>query len=86
MQGEREFQSSVLAQYNANQDQGVKTVATLEADLSDVPDSEFKLRRSPDGRPYHYLGFEIQITIQNSLEFSLSVRGEKYGSVTARYL
>ena len=60
-------------------------LATLEVDLSGVPAQEFKLKRGLDDNPYHRLSFQIEISIQSVLEFSLWVKGVQYGSVTATY-
>jgi hypothetical protein len=40
---------------------------------------------SPDRRYYYELSFEVEITVQSSLEYSLLVEGVRYGSVTAKY-
>ena len=61
------------------------TVATLNVDLSVVPKDEFKPLRSPTGALYHKLSFSIEISVQSSLEYSLSVAGEKYATLTATY-
>jgi len=63
----------------------VYKLATLDVDLSVVPESEFELKYSPCGNPYHRLVFLIEISVQSLLEFSLSVNGVQYGSVTATY-
>jgi len=34
---------------------------------------------------YFSLSFDVQIAVQSALEFSLTVNGAKYGSVTAKY-
>jgi hypothetical protein len=68
-----------------NKIQDVYTVATLMADLTDVPLSEFKRMKSPSGLLYYLLDFQIEITIQSALEFSLNVDGKKYGAITATY-
>ncbi|KAH7093078.1 hypothetical protein FB567DRAFT_487211 [Paraphoma chrysanthemicola] len=62
------------------------TVATLQVDLSNVPNSEFTLHHSSTAnRLYHRLNFNVEISVQGSLEFSLSVKGNKYGAVKASY-
>jgi len=57
----------------------------LTVDLSVVPKKEFKAMRSPEGKLYHKLSFEVAISAQSSLEYSLLVNGKTYGSVTAKY-
>jgi len=66
-------------------EQAVYKLASLDVDLSVVPECEFKLMNSPSGFPYYKLSFQIEISIQSLLEFSLSVKGVQYGSVTATY-
>jgi hypothetical protein len=34
---------------------------------------------------YYMLTFEVEISVQSALEYSLVVKGVKYGSVTATY-
>jgi hypothetical protein len=60
-------------------------VAELAVDLDDVPERLFRKKRSKDGKIYHQVEYEIKISVQSSLEYSLSVEGVTYGSVTARY-
>ncbi|KAH7396593.1 Hsp70 family protein [Phaeosphaeria sp. MPI-PUGE-AT-0046c] len=54
-------------------------------DLSGVPHSAFQIHTTFDGRRYYSLGFEVEISVQSSLEFSFVVDGVRYGSVTAKY-
>ena len=65
--------------------QGVYKVATLDVDLSSVPQSFFRAGPSPSGGIYYTLDFRVEITVQSSLEFSLLVNGVRYGAVTANY-
>jgi hypothetical protein len=65
--------------------QGVHEVATLHVKLSDVPQHLFIRHIDSFGLVYHSLSFEVEISVQSSLEFSVSVKGKKYGSVTAKY-
>lgn len=72
--------------YNAsNIRQGIKSIASLHVDLSGVPESAFEAKTSPDGRRYYTLSYRVEISVQSSLEFSLVVKGVRYGSVTAKY-
>jgi hypothetical protein len=64
---------------------GVFEIAKLVVDLSGVPERLFRKKRSKDGRTYHMLSFEVNISVQSALEYSFSVEGVKYGSVQARY-
>ncbi|KAF1944795.1 actin-like ATPase domain-containing protein [Clathrospora elynae] len=64
---------------------GVYKVATLDVDLSGVPQSAFQTCASLYGRVYYTLNFSVEMAIQSSLEFSLLVKGVRYGSVTANY-
>jgi hypothetical protein len=60
-------------------------VATLDVDLSDVPQSAFLSCHSPSGGTYYTLRYQVEMTIQSSLELSLLVNGVRYGAVTANY-
>lgn len=60
-------------------------ITTLTVDLSVVPKKEFKAAKSPAGKPYHSLNYDVAISVQSSLQYSLLVNGKTYGSVTARY-
>jgi hypothetical protein len=57
----------------------------LVVDLSDVPESAFLRTSSPSNGIYYSLSFQVEMTIQSSLEFSLLVNGVRYGAVTANY-
>ncbi|KAH7383281.1 hypothetical protein BKA66DRAFT_512128 [Pyrenochaeta sp. MPI-SDFR-AT-0127] len=61
------------------------TVATLTVDLDDVPSSCFEDETSPAGRKYSSITIEVNISMQSSLEFFVTVDGKKYGSLTANY-
>jgi hypothetical protein len=63
----------------------VYKVATLDVDLSSVPQSAFLSSPSPSGGTYYTLHFQVEMTIQSSLEFCLLVNGVRYGAVTANY-
>jgi hypothetical protein len=65
--------------------QDVFLVATLTVDLSKVPKKEFSAKQSPAGRRYHKIHFDLEISIQSALEFSLTINGKKYAAVTAEY-
>jgi hypothetical protein len=63
----------------------VYKIATLDVDLSGVPQSAFQPLPSPSGGIYYTLRFQVEMTIQSSLEFRLLVNGVRYGAVTANY-
>lgn len=65
--------------------QYIYTVAQMVVDLNPVPKREWRKAFSPTGRPYCALDFSVEISIQSALEYSLSVNGVRYGSVTANY-
>lgn len=65
--------------------QNVFTVAALSVDLSSVPAACFQTCFAPGGRVYTTLSFQVEISVQSSLEYSLLVEGVRYGSVTAKY-
>lgn len=57
----------------------------MVVDLNPVPAWEWRKASSPLGRPYHVLDYSVEISVQSTLEYSLSVNGVRYGSVTANY-
>ncbi|CAI6322173.1 unnamed protein product [Periconia digitata] len=67
-------------------DEGVYHIANLKIDLGAVPKTEYHSKPSPTGRTYLDLDFDIEISVQSALEFSLSVNGIRYGSVKADYV
>ncbi|CAG5141087.1 uncharacterized protein ALTATR162_LOCUS861 [Alternaria atra] len=69
----------------ASHSAGVYKVTTLTVDLSVVPKKEFKSKRSPSGKTYHSLSYDVVISAQSILEYSLLVNGKTYGTVTAKY-
>jgi hypothetical protein len=70
---------------STDKNQDVYTVATLHVDLSSVPQSAFKRDYSPSGVMYYKLNYDIELSVQSSLEYSVLVNGIRYGSVTAKY-
>jgi hypothetical protein len=60
-------------------------VTTLIVDFADVPAHEIKRCVNSAGRTYFRIDYEVQFSVQSSLEFSMSVKGKRYGSVTASY-
>ncbi|KAL1801372.1 hypothetical protein ACET3X_001714 [Alternaria dauci] len=66
-------------------DKGVYKVTELVVDLSVVPQKEFVAERCPLGKPHYTLSFQVAISVQSSLEYSVLVNGIRYGSVTAKY-
>ncbi|CAN9107961.1 unnamed protein product [Alternaria alternata] len=86
----REYTMSLLASNGPKAaqlsvDKAVYKVTELTVDLSVVPKKEFMAKRSPSGEPYHTLSFQVAISAQSSLEYSLLVNGKTYGTVTAKY-
>jgi hypothetical protein len=65
--------------------QNVYEVVKLVVDLSPVPERSFRKHRSKSGVTYHSLDFEIEISLQSTLEYSLLVDGVRYGTVKADY-
>ncbi|KAJ4361459.1 hypothetical protein N0V95_001876 [Ascochyta clinopodiicola] len=65
--------------------EAVYKVATLEANLETVPEWLFLVRHNPSGALYYEIEFDVEIAVQSALEFSMSINGKKYGSVTAKY-
>lgn len=65
--------------------QSVYKVAELIIDLSSVPKKQFVREKDPHGNFYYKLSYEVHVSVQSSLEFSLVVNGTTYGSVQANY-
>jgi hypothetical protein len=65
--------------------QSVKVLATLHVDLSDVLKKDMKQRKSFSGKTYYTIRYDIEMSIQASIEFSLVIKGKTYGSITADY-
>ncbi|KAF2130413.1 Hsp70 family protein [Dothidotthia symphoricarpi CBS 119687] len=63
----------------------VYTVARLHVDLRNVPKHLFVARSSPSGAVYHQLKYTVEVSLQSSLEFFVTINGSRYGSVTATY-
>lgn len=68
-----------------NRLQDVFTVATLDVDLTGVPQNAYTTHLSPQGSFFYVLDLRVEMCIQSSLEFSLLVNGVRYGAVTANY-
>lgn len=65
---------------------GVFRVATAIVDLSLVPEKEFKTMYSPEGRIYYDLSYDIELSVQSSMEMYISIKGKRYGDkLTAAY-
>ncbi|KAH6865782.1 hypothetical protein BKA58DRAFT_413432 [Alternaria rosae] len=58
---------------------------TAPARSDDKASHKFKAAKSPVGEPYHSLSYDVAISVQSSLQYSLLVNGKTYGSVTAKY-
>ncbi|RAR06959.1 hsp70 family protein [Stemphylium lycopersici] len=70
---------------NRSVDKDVFTVATLDVDLTGVPQNAYTTHLSPQGSFFYVLDLRVEMCIQSSLEFSLLVNGVRYGAVTANY-
>ncbi|KAF2245898.1 hypothetical protein BU26DRAFT_552916 [Trematosphaeria pertusa] len=67
-------------------DDAVYKVVSLTADVSTVPESMFQFCKPGPGRkPFLRLDFDINISLTSSLRFWVTVDGQEYGSVEARY-
>ncbi|KAI4698491.1 hypothetical protein J4E81_005714 [Alternaria sp. BMP 2799] len=63
----------------------VYRVATLRVDLNDVPDEDLDLNISASGQRYYTADCTVNISLQSSLEFFITVKGKRYGSLIAKY-
>ncbi|KAF1944796.1 hypothetical protein EJ02DRAFT_452131 [Clathrospora elynae] len=50
-----------------------------------MPESDMRGKPSSTGRKYHSADCNVNISMQGALEFFVTVKGKRYGSVTARY-
>ncbi|KAK7182682.1 hypothetical protein PSPO01_11263 [Paraphaeosphaeria sporulosa] len=62
----------------------VYEVARLRVNLEQVPQRAFR-KQNNSKKPYYELHYEIHISVQSGLEFSLWVDGKRYGAVAAEY-
>jgi hypothetical protein len=69
----------------ANTTQSVYRVAELAVDLNDLSKDDMAMRISPSGRCYYRVKYEVCISMQSSLEFFVTVKGRKVGSLTVSY-
>ena len=60
-------------------------VAEVPVDLSSVPETYFEKKKSPLGRTYVELDYEIALFVQSSLEMYLTVDGKRYGTLTPAF-
>ncbi|EUC40240.1 hypothetical protein COCMIDRAFT_109318 [Bipolaris oryzae ATCC 44560] len=60
-------------------------VAVLTVDSNDIPLSDLKRKTSPCGRQYYSIGVTVHISLQSSLEFYVTIKGKKFGSLTVSY-
>jgi hypothetical protein len=63
----------------------VYKVAEVVINLDAVPSDKISILHSSSGREYHRLAFEVHITLQSTLGFSLVLDGTTFGSLTATY-
>ncbi|ORY08527.1 hypothetical protein BCR34DRAFT_589921 [Clohesyomyces aquaticus] len=59
----------------------VYKVARLEVDLKSITESLLIHKRCASGQVFHEVKCKIQVSLQNSLDFSLTIDGIPYGSV-----
>ncbi|KAF2657935.1 Hsp70 family protein [Lophiostoma macrostomum CBS 122681] len=88
--GDREISLSLLAADcvrapTRSTDQEVYSLAELVIDLSSVPRSAFQVKVNEDGQIYRRLEYDLEISVQSSIEFSFSIKGVRYASIKALY-
>ncbi|USP81405.1 hypothetical protein yc1106_08679 [Curvularia clavata] len=66
-------------------DKSVCRVTTLTVDLSDLSKDNMTQNTSPSGRQYYSVRLKVNISLQSSLEFYVTFKGKKFGSVTVSY-
>ncbi|KAF5852971.1 hypothetical protein GGP41_001526 [Bipolaris sorokiniana] len=63
----------------------VHRVAVLAYDMSDLSENDMHQRTSPSGRMYYSAKVTVNISLQSCLEFYVTVKGKKFGSLTISY-
>ncbi|KAF2706333.1 hypothetical protein K504DRAFT_459629 [Pleomassaria siparia CBS 279.74] len=63
----------------------VYKVAQLTVDTNKLPINQVSQGVSSDGRLYYNADVTVEISMQSTLEFSVSFKGKKYAAITARY-
>ncbi|KAJ5062359.1 hypothetical protein J3E72DRAFT_393505 [Bipolaris maydis] len=63
----------------------VHRVAVLTYDMSDLSENDMCRRISPSGRLYYSARCTVNICLQSCLEFYVTVKGKKFGSLTVSY-
>lgn len=74
------------AGYTTHEDSATKVLCTMIVNLSGVPTHLYKSLRSPEGRPYQRIEYQIGMQLESGgLKFDLRVDGVVYGKITARF-
>jgi hypothetical protein len=63
----------------------VYKVANLSVDLSSVPTHKFRSLQNKANQKYYEVNFQVELSATSSLEYTVSIDGIRYGSVTASY-
>ncbi|EUC31458.1 hypothetical protein COCCADRAFT_38444 [Bipolaris zeicola 26-R-13] len=63
----------------------VYRVAVLTVDSNDIPLVYLKRNTSPCGRQYYSINVTVHISLQSSLNFYVTIKGKKFGSLTVSY-
>ncbi|KAH8723592.1 Hsp70 family protein [Phaeosphaeriaceae sp. PMI808] len=63
----------------------VYKVATLHINLTGLPASKCVCYHSNTNSPYQRINFDVELSVTSLLEYSVSIDGTRYGSVTASY-
>lgn len=70
----------------STEDSPTKVLCTMLVNLSKIPSRLYKSQRSPDGRVYHSLDYQIGMQLRSGgLKFDLRVDDVIYGNVTASF-
>jgi hypothetical protein len=66
---------------------GVAAHVELTADLSSIPEAQFKQERGLDDKMYYKMNFGIEIICYSAAtRYSLIYNGTRYDTVTAEYM
>jgi hypothetical protein len=75
----------MIIMFITNDNQAIYHVVTLTINLGEVPQEHYVTEYSTGGRPYYNIHVEVNISLQSALEFFVTIKGKKYGSVTVEY-
>jgi hypothetical protein len=80
-----EVNQQMITVFMTNDIQAIYDVVTLTINLGEVPEEHYRTNYTAGGRSYYSIDVDVNISLQSALEFFITVKGKKYGSVTVEY-